>query len=189
MKLVSGMFQGGVSMDLQDNKVILGIVAFLLLLLAATVFIYNGALNNLAAGSCSDTPETCPHEKVVQTQDYIIAFLIIVIGAVVAWIFLYIRKLPNQMAKPQAETTDNAEMALPKAQKPKPKKIDISKLDSDERKIIGLLQENDGSTFQSDIVKGLGYSKVKITRILDKMEQHGLIERKRRGMANLVVLK
>ena len=32
-------------------------------------------------------------------------------------------------------------------------------------------------------------SKVKITRILDKLEASGLVERKRRGMTNVVMAK
>ena len=32
-------------------------------------------------------------------------------------------------------------------------------------------------------------TKVKVTRILDKLEGRGLVERKRRGMTNVVMLK
>jgi uncharacterized membrane protein len=51
-----------------------------------------------------------------------------------------------------------------------------------------ILREN-GSVYQSDIVRETKQSKVKITRILDQLEGKGLIERKRRGMTNIVVLK
>lgn len=71
----------------------------------------------------------------------------------------------------------------------KPVKVDVSKLDEDEKSIYELLAKNEGSMYQSDIMKEKGYSKVKITRILDKLEQHGLVERKRRGMTNIVVLR
>ena len=43
--------------------------------------------------------------------------------------------------------------------------------------------------YQSKIVETLDSSKVKITRIIDKLEQKELIERKRRGMTNIVVLR
>ena len=69
------------------------------------------------------------------------------------------------------------------------KKVSISNLDEDEKKIVELIQENEGSVYQSDLVKKLDLSKVQITRILDKLENKKVIERKRRGMANLVVLK
>jgi len=43
--------------------------------------------------------------------------------------------------------------------------------------------------FQSELVDENGYTKVKVTRILDKLEGRGLIERRRRGMTNVVILK
>ena len=70
------------------------------------------------------------------------------------------------------------------------KKIDTSKLDADEKKVYDLLKTKEGGTaYQTVLVQETGYSKVKITRILDKLETKNIIERKRRGMTNLVVLK
>ncbi len=66
--------------------------------------------------------------------------------------------------------------------------IDVSSLDEESQKIYGLLVQRQGSLFQSDLVRETGYSKVRISRILDKMEHERIIERKRRGMTNLVVL-
>lgn len=67
--------------------------------------------------------------------------------------------------------------------------IDLSKLDDEEKKIYDILKEKKGSAYQSDLIKETGLSKVKITRVLDKMETGDIIERKRRGMTNIVVLK
>lgn len=69
------------------------------------------------------------------------------------------------------------------------KKVNISNLEEDEQKIVNIIKENDGSVYQSDLIKELELSKVQLTRILDKLENKKVIERKRRGMANLVVLK
>jgi len=38
-------------------------------------------------------------------------------------------------------------------------------------------------------VEETGFTKVKITRILDSLEGNGLIERKRRGMTNIIILR
>ncbi|MFT4311394.1 MAG: helix-turn-helix transcriptional regulator [Candidatus Woesearchaeota archaeon] len=62
-------------------------------------------------------------------------------------------------------------------------------LDDDEKIVINLLETNEGSVYQSDIVKHTEFSKVKTTRVLDKLEGKGLLERKRRGMTNIVILK
>ena len=73
--------------------------------------------------------------------------------------------------------------------KPEFKDIDVSGFDEHEKLIYGLLKENKGSMYQSDIIKKTGFSKVQMTRILDKMEHNDIIDRKRRGMTNIVVLK
>jgi hypothetical protein len=73
------------------------------------------------------------------------------------------------------------------------KKIKVKRmvrgLKNDEKKIFELILKSDGMIFQSDLVKKTGFSKVKVSRILDKLETKGMIERRRRGMANLIVLK
>jgi len=66
---------------------------------------------------------------------------------------------------------------------------DYSKLEGDEKHIVDLLKGHDGSMYQSDLLKELGFSKVKLTRVLDKLESKKVIDRKRRGMTNLVVLR
>ena len=52
-----------------------------------------------------------------------------------------------------------------------------------------IIKGKNGSAYQSDLIKETGFSKVKVTRILDKMETADIIERKRRGMTNIIVLK
>ncbi|MBT3582285.1 MarR family transcriptional regulator [Candidatus Woesearchaeota archaeon] len=74
--------------------------------------------------------------------------------------------------------------------KPKKKKIVIPEnLNEEERKVIDELVKQDGMIFQSELVEKLEISKVKVTRLLDKLEGRGLIERRRRGMTNAVILK
>jgi len=65
----------------------------------------------------------------------------------------------------------------------------MEKLDSEEKAVYDALKGGSGSAYQSDLIKTTGYSKVKMTRVLDKMESKGIIERKRRGMTNIVVVK
>jgi len=69
------------------------------------------------------------------------------------------------------------------------KEIDTTLLSEDEKRIYLLLKEKEGSMYQSDLIKKTDFSKVQMTRILDKMEHNGIVERKRRGMTNIVVLK
>ena|SRR3989338_1615755 len=69
------------------------------------------------------------------------------------------------------------------------KDIDLSKLDGDEKRIYEIIREKGGSVYQTDLLKETGLSKVKVTRLLDKLETKDILERKRRGMTNIVVLK
>ena len=84
--------------------------------------------------------------------------------------YLFVQKKPSQRA-------------LGKARKA------AKKLGGDERKVFDILAKSDGMVFQNDLVKQTGFSKVKITRVLDKLEGKKLIERRRRGMTNVIILK
>ena len=69
------------------------------------------------------------------------------------------------------------------------KNIDLAKLDEDEKLLYDKVKSKNGIAYQADLIKETGFSKVKITRVLDKMESKDILERKRRGMTNLIVLK
>ncbi len=66
---------------------------------------------------------------------------------------------------------------------------DFSSLKGDEKLVCELLAAREGSMYQSELLKETGFSKVKLTRVLDRLSAKELVERHRRGMTNLVVLK
>ena len=68
------------------------------------------------------------------------------------------------------------------------KRIDLTGLDSMEKKVVGILQRENGGFFQKSLMEELGVGKVKMTRMMDKLEAKGIVERKRRGMNNIIVL-
>jgi uncharacterized membrane protein len=65
----------------------------------------------------------------------------------------------------------------------------LSTLKPNEKQVLEQVIEAKGTVFQSEIVEKTEFSRVKVTRVLDSLEGKGLIERKRRGMTNVVVLK
>ncbi len=75
------------------------------------------------------------------------------------------------------------EQALRKARK------EAGKLGGEEQKVFDLITQSNGMIFQNELVEKLALSKVKVTRILDKLEGKGLVERRRRGMTNVIILK
>ncbi len=69
------------------------------------------------------------------------------------------------------------------------KAINLDDLGSEEKQIYEIIKSKGGSVFQTDLIKETGHSKVKITRILDRLETKKVLERKRRGMTNIIVLQ
>ncbi len=61
-------------------------------------------------------------------------------------------------------------------------------LDGDKRQVFNEIIEANGEILQSDLHTQTGFSKSKITRILDYLEVKGLIVRKSFGMTNKVVI-
>ena len=62
-------------------------------------------------------------------------------------------------------------------------------LDVNERDIYALLVDAGGVILQRDITSIKGYSKATITRILNRLEAKGIIERMRHGTTNQIILK
>lgn len=70
------------------------------------------------------------------------------------------------------------------------KDYDISKLNKEEKSVFSFIKENkEKGVYQSNIIEKFNFPKSKVSRILDGLEAKQLIERKRRGMTNLIVLK
>ncbi len=68
------------------------------------------------------------------------------------------------------------------------KRVDLRGLDVSERKVVSILKREGGAFFQKSLMEELGVGKVKMTRMMDKLEAKGIVERKRRGMNNIIVL-
>jgi len=64
--------------------------------------------------------------------------------------------------------------------------VDLSSFNSEEKKVFNMIREQ-GAMFQADLVDKSGLHKSRITRIIDRLEGKGLVERKRRGLTNIVV--
>ncbi|MGQ0534984.1 MAG: helix-turn-helix transcriptional regulator [Methanobacteriota archaeon] len=61
-------------------------------------------------------------------------------------------------------------------------------LDADERRLVGLVRDRGGDVTQGDLVTLSGFSKAKVSRVLDRLEAKSLVVRLRRGMTNRIVL-
>jgi len=92
-------------------------------------------------------------------------------------------------SKPQKEIQKEVIFKTRTVEKKTPKKkIDTSELKQDEKQVLELIQNNK-AIFQADLIEKTGFGKAKMTRIIDRLEGKGFVERKRRGMTNVVVMK
>ena len=65
----------------------------------------------------------------------------------------------------------------------------LKTLKDDEKTIYEIIFSEDGIMYQSELVSKTNFPKAKVTRCLDALENKGLVERKRKGMGNIVLLK
>lgn len=122
--------------------------------------------------TCPLPPEECPYKSSTPTESvlgYVFAAMIGAFG-----FFLTLTGKQKETTNPKQKTKITAA---------------IKSFNSEEKKIYELIRDSDGSVFQSDLITKTGYSKVRVSRILDRLETKGIIERRRRGMANLILLK
>lgn len=123
-------------------------------------------------GSCAAPGGTCPHAGNLPWQSYLgftVSFLVLGLG-----LYLILQGGKARMA------------ALKRGRETR--KL-VRSLRKDERGVLGLVEESGGVMFQSELVEKSGFPKVKVSRILDRLEGKGLLERRRRGMSNVVVLR
>ena len=65
----------------------------------------------------------------------------------------------------------------------------VPSLKEEQQIIYQIILDEDGMMAQSDIVEKTGLSKSNVSRTLDVLESMGLVEKRRRGMGNLIMLK
>jgi uncharacterized membrane protein len=156
------------------NKNVGMLIIGLAIVLGIIVFIFNNALTTIVNTSCSHGP-TCPMYGTINTQTYVGIALIGII-LIIGIVFLFAKESERVVLKTRTIQA-------------KRKPIDLGGLDRDEKQVVKLLQGENNAMFQSTLMEKLGIGKVKATRLLDKLEAKQLIERKRRGMNNIVVLR
>lgn len=156
-----------------ENKHVGFLVLGIAVVIIVIIFLFQTAMKEIIIGSCGiEHGAVCEMNQTVDNQTYLslaIVGILIIIGLVLIF------------TKPK-------ERIIIKKEKLKKKSFDTSSLKSEEKQIFSLVQENK-TIFQADLIEKTGFGKAKMSRILDRLEGRGFIERKRRGMTNVVVLK
>ncbi|MAG78630.1 hypothetical protein CL616_04675 [archaeon] len=149
---------------MKDRQVGYLVIAFCIALLLIIIS-YDMTLAQIVNTTCSHGPE-CPMYANLKMQR-IISLTLLGVLVLVGLYFIFSRKIKQIIQE---------------------KKTHIN-LTNEEKEIISLLKENDNSLYQSNLIKQTEKSKVQITRILDKLEAKKIIDRKRRGMTNIIILR
>ena len=155
-----------------ENKHVGIIISGIALVMAFMVLIFNMGLKKIVQDTCTHG-STCSMYDTITVQTWIsfsLAMIILIVGIVVMTI------------KPK-------EKIIIKKIKEKKKLLNLKGLEKAEKEVIELLRKEGNAMFQADLMEKMEMGKVKTTRLLDKLEAKQLIERKRRGMNNLVVIK
>jgi uncharacterized membrane protein len=144
--------------------------------IALAVVIYNFTaaaidfIDTTGHGDTCGVYETCPHIGVLNQSyiGYAISAVIFLMG-----LFLAVFGGKPEAAKPDKTRWEAASKTL----------------EGDEKTLYDKIAASGGVMFQSELVEQTGFAKAKVSRILDKMEARGLVEKRRRGMTNAIVLK
>ncbi len=159
-----------------ENKhvghMLIGISALIIVM----VFMFRNTLIDFVDSSCTlaHGEDYCPMVDTISQQTYL-SLGIVGILVVVGFVLIF--------SKPQIQT-----IVKTIEKKPEKKVVNVSDLKDEEKRVFELVREN-GAIFQADLIEKTGFGKAKMTRILDRLEGRGFVERKRRGMTNVVVLK
>jgi len=167
------------------NRIVGIIIIGIAVLIGFIIFSFNQAMTSIVNASCSHGSE-CPMWGTIEFQTNLsigIMALVVIIGLYLIFFGQEEKiitrtkiKTVKQQLEPKHITKENYEKIM-------------SGMSNEEKKVLEKIIEAQGTIFQSDLVEKTGLNKVKVTRILDKMEGSGLVERKRRGMTNVVILK
>ena len=142
------------------------------------IFMFKSTLVGFVDSSCTlaHGEEYCPMYETIDKQTYL---ALVIVG------ILFIVSLVLIFSKSQTQTIIKTRTI----EKKKPERTyDLSNLKPEEKKVFELVKENK-TIFQADLIEKTQFGKAKMTRIIDRLEGQGLVERKRRGMTNVVVLK
>ncbi|MEM5803795.1 MAG: MarR family transcriptional regulator [Candidatus Aenigmatarchaeota archaeon] len=166
------------------NRIVGLIIISIALLIGFIIYAFNRALTEIVNTSCSHGPE-CPMWGSINFHTNISIGIMIFVLLIGLYLFFFgqdekiVKEVRVIRKSDKKESKNISEKSA----------IQEKNLTYEEKFVIEKIIEAEGSILQSELVEKTNYSKVKITRILDKLEAKGLIERKRRGMTNLVVLK
>ncbi len=176
MKLVSHqkLLKSAIVYIKMENRSVGYLLFGISLLVIVIIFMFHNTLTSFVDSSCTIAHggEYCPMYDTIDQQTYL-ALGIVGLLIIVSLVLMF--------SKPQKE------IIIKKVEKKNiRKKLNISDLRAEDKQVLRLIQENK-AIFQANLIEKTGFGKAKMTRIIDRLEGKGFVERKRRGMTNVIV--
>lgn len=164
------------------NRIVGILIIGIAVVFGFVVFSFNQALLDAIGASCSHGP-SCSMWGSIEFQTN--ASLAIIAFIVLIGIYLIFFSKEEKIVM---KIKRISEQKKPKITKDAYRKI-LGGLNNEEKTVLEKIIESNGYLPQRDLMDATNLNKVKITRILDRLEGRGIIERKRRGMSNIILLK
>jgi DNA-binding transcriptional ArsR family regulator len=157
--------------------------------LAVTVLVGTVALLVLLVA----IPLIVPHQSLPEPIIVFVSIFILIAALIagIALAYLFLLRAPGTQAPAGAEPVPPATTGGGNAGgSPNPafQDLAIRLLDGDERRLLRVIVESKGDILQQDLVRITAFSEAKVSRLLDRLEERGLVRRERQGMANRVRL-
>ena len=160
-----------------ENKNVGWLMLGISVLIVFLVFLFNNTLMESVRSNCfiqHGDVQSCEMYDSVNYQTYL---ALGIVGILVIFSLFMIFSKPNEKVVVRNVKEKKIE-----------KKVDLSSFKPEEKQVYNLIKE-EGTIFQAELIDKTGFSNAKMSRIIDRLEGHELVERKRRGMNNVVVLK
>jgi len=113
-----------------------------------------------------------PHECCLPFYAYLGFLIALILGVIGIYLFITVRSIEKEYAENEKKLAEQVKI-----------------LNEDEKKVYEAVYRADGVIFQAELVKETELPKAKVSRILDKLEGKDLLERRRKGLNNLVLLR
>lgn len=162
-----------------ENRNVGWLLVGISILIFFIVFLFGNAQKDVLDNSCpiiQGGHEYCPAYKAINEISYL-SFSLVGLIAIIGIVLVFSK--PDERIREKTIIRE-VEKKIPE------KKFEISDLNKNERIVLEIVK-NDKAIFQAELGEKSGMHKVALTRILDRLENRGFIERKRRGMNNIVV--
>ncbi len=164
------------------NKIVGILIIIIALLIGGIIFLFNHAMTNIVNESCTHGASCTMWDTINFETNISIGIMALVV--LIGLYLVFFGREERIITRVEIKKVKEKEVLKKKDYT----KI-LSELASDERIVLEKIIANNSSIYQSDLLSKTGFTKVKVSRILDKLEFKELIERKRRGMTNIILLK